>query len=96
LLLEIRASLVEFKTALDQAAGAAPADTKLGKVPLLPALNRAESAFSNYAASLSEPTQPETTHYLLAAPVLLWWLLILLLIEAAIVTWLVVSARAVR
>lgn len=93
LLLEIRASLVEFKTALDQAAGSAPSDTSLGKVPLLPALNRAESAFSNYAASLTAPAQPDTTHYLFAAPVLLWWLLILLLIETAILTWLVASAR---
>jgi hypothetical protein len=95
LLLEIRASLVDFKTALDQATGAA-ADTSLGKVPLLPALNRAESAFSNYAASLTEPTQPDTTHYLLAGPVLLWWLLILLLAETAILTWLAVSARPGR
>ena len=61
LLLEIRASLVDLKAALDQAAGASPGDSSLGKVPLLPALNRAESAFSNYAASLTEPTQPQTT-----------------------------------
>jgi hypothetical protein len=96
LLLEIRASLVELKSALDQATGASPGNSSLGKVPLLPALNRAESAFSNYAASLTEPTQPETTHYLLAAPVLLWWLLILLLVETAILTWMVVSARSAR
>jgi hypothetical protein len=93
LLLEIRASLVEFKAALDQAAGASPNSSSLGKVPLLPALNRAESAFSNYAASLNEPTQPETSHYLWTSPVLLWWLLILLLIEAAVLIWIVVSAR---
>ncbi len=96
LLLEIRASLVELKSALDQATGASPGNSSLGKVPLLPALNRAESAFSNYAASLTEPTQPETTHYLLATPVLLWWLLILLLVETAILTWMVVSARSAR
>ena len=96
LLLEIRASLVELKAALDQATGTSAANSGLGKVPLLPALNRAESAFSNYAASLTEPPQPETTHYLLAAPVLLWWLLILLLLETAILTWLVVSARPAR
>jgi hypothetical protein len=96
LLLEIRASLVEFKTALDQATGAAPADTSLGKIPLLPALNRAERAFNNYAASLTEPTQSQSNHYLFAAPVLLWWLLILLLVEATILTWLVVSARPAR
>jgi hypothetical protein len=96
LLLEIRASLVELKTALDQAAGTGSNDTSLGKVPLLPALNRAESAFSNYAASLTEPTQPDTTHYLFAGPVLLWWLLILLLVETAILTWIVVSPGPAR
>ena len=96
LLLEIRASLVELKAALDQATGISPGNSSLAKVPLLPALNRAESAFSNYAASLTEPTQPETTHYLLAAPVLLWWLLILLLVETAILTWVVVSTRPAR
>lgn len=96
LLLEIRASLVEFRAALDQTDGAAPDNSGLGKVPLLPALNRAESAFSNYAASLTEPTKPSTTHYLLAGPVLLWWLLILLLVEAAILAWLAVWVRPVR
>jgi hypothetical protein len=96
LLLEIRASLVELKAALDQAAGAARRDSSMGKVSLFPALNRAESAFSNYASSLTEPTQPDTTDYLLAGPVLLWWLLILLLVETAILTWLVVSARPAR
>ena len=93
LLLEIRASLVVLNAALDQATSPSPSSSSLGKLPLLPALNRAERAFSNYAASLTEPTQPDTTHYLLAAPVLLWWLLVLLLLEAAGLTWLVVSAR---
>lgn len=92
LLLEIRASLVDLNAALDQATGSSATESSLGKVPLLPALNRAERAFSNYAASLTEPTQPDTTHYLLAAPVLLWWLLVLLLIESAILTWVVFSA----
>jgi hypothetical protein len=96
LLLEIRASLVEFKTALDQAAGSPPDNNGLGKVPLLPALNRAESAFSNYAGSLTEPSQPQTTHYLLASPVLLWWLLILILMEAAILMWIAFAARPAR
>ena len=96
LLLEIRAGLVDLKAALDQTTGASSGNSSLGKVPLLPALNRAERAFSNYAASLTEPSQPQTTHYLLAAPVLLWWLLILLLVETAILTWLVVSARPTR
>lgn len=96
LLLEIRASLVELNAALDQATGSSPNNSSLGKVPLLPALNRAESAFSNYAASLTEPTQPETTHYLFASPVVLWWLLILLLLESSILTWVAVSARPLR
>ncbi|MGC1871288.1 MAG: hypothetical protein WA700_10045 [Acidobacteriaceae bacterium] len=96
LLLEIRASLVDLNAALDQATGSPASKSGLGKVPLLPALNRSERAISNYAASLSEPTQPDTAHYLLAAPVLLWWLLVLLLVEAAILTWLVVSARTAR
>ena len=96
LLLEIRASLVDLNAALDQAAGSSAGDTSLGKVPLLQALNRAERAFSNYSGSLTEPTQPDTTHYLFAAPVLLWWLLVLLLVEAAILTWLVVSAPPAR
>jgi hypothetical protein len=96
LLLEIHASLVDLKAALDQAAGSPPDNNGLGKVPLLPALNRAESAFSNYAASLTEPTQAPTTHYLLASPVLLWWLLILILIEAAILTWIALAARPLR
>ncbi len=93
LLLEIRASLVDLNAALDQAAGSSASSGGLGKVPLLPALNRAESAFSNYAASLTEPTQLQTTHYLFASPVLLWWLLILLLIESAALTWVVFAAK---
>lgn len=93
LLLEIRASLVDLNAALDQAAGSSASTDGLASVPLLPALNRAESAFSNYAASLTEPTQLQTTHYLFAYPVLLWWLLILLLIELAVLAWVVFSAK---
>ncbi len=96
LLLEIRASLVEFKAALDQATGGSADPGNLGKVPLLPALNRAERGFSNYAASLTGPSQPKATHYLLAAPVLLWWLLILLLVEAAILAWVAFGASSPR
>ena len=96
LLLEIRASLVGLNAALDQAAGSPSDNSSLGKVPLLPALNRAESAFSNYAASLTEPAEPQTTHYLLASPVLLWWLLILLLVETAILAWIASAARPLR
>jgi hypothetical protein len=93
LLLEIRASLVDLNAALDRAAGPSASAGGLANIPLLPALNRAESAFSNYAASLTEPTQLQTTQYLFASPVLLWWLLILLLIELAALAWLVFSAK---
>jgi hypothetical protein len=96
MLLEIRASLAELKTALDQAQGASVSESSLAKVPLLPALNRAERAFSNYAASLTEPTQSQSTHYLFTGPLLLWWLLILLLVETTILTWLAVAARPAR
>jgi hypothetical protein len=68
----------------------------LGKVPLLPALNRAERAFSNYAASLTEPAQLQTTRTLFASPVLLWWLLVLLLIESAALAWVVFLAKCPR
>lgn len=93
LLLEIRASLVDLNAALDQAAGSSASTGELANVPLLPALNRAESAFSNYAASLTEPTQLQTTQYIFASPVLLWWLLILLLAELAALAWLVFSVK---
>ena len=105
LLKEIRASVAELNRALDQAqdraqdraqdqaAGSAAGSTSLGRIPLLTALNRAESAFSNYAASLTEPANLQTTPYLFASPVVLWWLLVMLLIELAILAWLVFSAR---
>ncbi|HVC89493.1 MAG TPA: hypothetical protein VND66_02615 [Acidobacteriaceae bacterium] len=93
LLLEIRASVAELKVALDQAAGSAASSAGQVQVPLMPALNRAESAFSNYAASLSEPMQIQTTHYMFAAPVLVWWLLILVWIELAALAWLMFSAE---
>ncbi len=93
LLLEIRASEAELKMALDQAAGSAASSAGQAQVPLMAALNRAESAFSNYAASLTEPTQALTTHYMFAAPVLVWWLLILLWIELAALAWLMFTAE---
>lgn len=92
LLLEIQASLADLNAALDQATGSTASIGSPGKVPLLPALNRAERAFSNYAASLTEPAQLQRTRYLFAPPVL-WWLLILLLIEAAALVWVVFSAK---
>lgn len=93
LLLEIRASVAELKVALDQAAGSAASSAGQVQVPLMAALNRAESAFSNYAASLTEPTQVQTTRYMFAAPVLVWWLLILLWIELAALAWLIFCAE---
>jgi hypothetical protein len=98
LLLEIRTSVAELNLALDQAqdqatSTAAKSAGAQGQIPLLTALNRAESAFSNYAASLTEPANLQTTPYLFASPVVLWWLLVLLLIELAILAWLVFSAR---
>ncbi len=96
LLLEIQASLVDLNAALDQATGSTASMGSLGKVPLLPALNRAERAFSNYAASLTEPTQLQTTRTLFASPVLLWWLLVLLLIESAVLGWVAVWAKCPR
>ncbi len=93
LLLEIRASVAELKMALDQAAGSSASFAGQVPVPLMAALNRAESAFSNYAASLSEPTELQTTHYLFAAPVVVWWLLILLWMELAALAWLIFSAK---
>jgi hypothetical protein len=96
LLLEIQASLVDLNAALDQATGSTASMGSLGKVPLLPALNRAERAFSNYAASLTEPAQLQTTRTLFASPVLLWWLLVLLLIESAALAWVVFLAKCPR
>lgn len=55
LLLEIRASLAALRVALDQTAGKAAGSEGPTHIPLLPALNRAESALSNYSASLSQP-----------------------------------------
>ncbi|MGH9615158.1 MAG: hypothetical protein ACRD28_00345 [Acidobacteriaceae bacterium] len=93
LLLEIRASLSVLNAALDQATGA-PADASgLGKVPLLPALNRTERALSNYAASLTEPTRLQGTQNPVASPVELWWLLVLLLVELAVLAGVVFTAR---
>jgi hypothetical protein len=55
LLQEIRASLAAFRIALDQTSGAATTPIASLQIPLLPALNRAETALSNYSASLSQP-----------------------------------------
>jgi hypothetical protein len=89
LLLEIRASLAGLLAALDQTSGAAPPSAGTPSIPLLPALNRTESALSNYAASLTEPMRQTRTHYLIAGPVLLWWLLIFILLELVLLAWLI-------
>jgi hypothetical protein len=90
LLLETRASVARLLIALDQASGAASSNP--GNVPLLPALNRAQSSLNNYSASLTEPGNLHTGQYLFAEPVLLWWLLILLLVEAAALAWIAFSS----
>lgn len=94
LLLEIRASLADLQMALDQASGNVTVPPGAPNVPLLPALNRAERALSNYSASLTEPTRLYTRHLLFTGPVLLWWLLILLLVEVAILAWLVLPVHS--
>lgn len=98
LLMEIRASLAGLRVALDQTTGSPMASSPLTAntphIALLPALNRAETALSNYAASLTEPMDLQQTHYLFAGPVRLWWLLVLLLLELAALAWLVLPARA--
>lgn len=59
LLLEIRASLAELERALDQAAGTpVAAGGGSGPAPLLPALNRAQRALSNYASDIRTPAPP--------------------------------------
>lgn len=93
LLMEIRASLADLTLALDQATGSAANLPGRAQIPLQVALNRAESALSNYSASLTEPTQLQTTHYLFTPPVLLWWLMVLLLVELAFLAWLVFSRQ---
>lgn len=91
LLLEIRASLAGLKMALDQATGVSAAAPGSNPIPLLPMLNRAQSALSNYSASLSGPANLPPRHYLFAGPMRLWWLLILILVEIAALAWLIFS-----
>lgn len=101
LLKEIRASVAELNLALDQAQNrvqtrvVSPITSPIqqGAIPLPMALNRAENAFSNYAASLTEPENLQSTPYLFASSMKLWWLLVLLLIELAVLAWVVFSAR---
>jgi hypothetical protein len=91
LLLTIRDSLAELQLALQQASGSAAPQSAASAVPLLPALNRAETALSNYAASLSEPPAPAQT-FLFSGPPALWLLFLLLLAEIAALAWLVLPA----
>lgn len=85
LLQEIRASLAAFRIALDQISGATTTSITSLQIPLLPALNRAETALSNYSASLSQPDTPDNRasehfgHVALAA---------LFLAELAALAWL--------
>lgn len=91
LLLAIRDNLAVYDTAVRQTAGSSPTSAATPPVPLLPALNRAETALSNYAASLSEPPRPART-FLFSGPPELWILFVLLLIEIAALAWLVLPA----
>jgi hypothetical protein len=92
LLREIRDSVAALLIALDQTTGSSTTPTaNADRILLLPALNRAHSALSNYSASLTTPTNLQTEHYLFVGPVLLWWLLILLLTEVAALALLVFS-----
>jgi hypothetical protein len=105
LLKEIRISVAELNRALDQAQDRAQARTQThatgsaadsppqAQISLPMALNRAENAFSNYAASLTEPANLQPPPYMFASPVVLWWFLVLLLIELAVLAWLVFSAQ---
>lgn len=99
LLLEVHASLEALRIALDQASGSTMPFTQSTqsftpvRIPLLPAVNRAQSALSNYAASLTQPANLQRSHYLFTGPVLLWWLLVLLLLELAVLAWLVFSSQ---
>ncbi len=92
LLLEIRGSLATLLLALDQQTNDVTIPASATPVPLLPALSRAESAFSNYSASLTEPQNLQREHYIFSGPVLLWWLLIMLLVESAILAWLIFAS----
>ena len=85
LLLEIRASLAAFRVALDQATGSATVSAGVSSIPLLPALDRAQRALSNYSASLSGPSIP--TH---AFRYKGWTSFVLLLVEFSVVLWLTV------
>jgi hypothetical protein len=94
LLLEIRASLAGLLVALDQTSGTGAAVNSPVHIPLLPALNRVHNALSNYSASLTEPTNSQTGHFLFTGPVLLWWILILLFAELAALAWLIFTIPA--
>lgn len=91
LLLEIRASLAEFVTSMDDATSSGASDSMTQKIPLLQALTRAQTALSDYSASLTEPTRQaaQGQRYLFTLPIALWWLLILILVELVILAWLV-------
>ncbi|HWF67677.1 MAG TPA: hypothetical protein VN670_10240 [Acidobacteriaceae bacterium] len=91
LLLEIRASLAGLRMALDQMTGDAAVSSGIAPIPMLPALNRVQSALSNYSASVSQPENLHAGHYLFAPPVRLWWLLLLTLVEIAALAWLIFS-----
>ena len=91
LLLTIRDRLAALDIALRQTSGSAAPSAAKAAVPLLPALNQAETALSNYAASLGEPAPPAHT-LLFSGPPALWLLFLLLLVEVGALAWLVLPA----
>ncbi len=90
LLLEIRASLAGLRIALDQKTGSPTTAASPVHVPLLPALSRAESALSNYSASVlqGQPTQRRDTPASEKRP---WLVMTLFLVELAGLAWLFFS-----
>lgn len=91
LLLEIRASLAGLRLALDQATGTPTAAAIPVHVPLLPALTRAETALSNYGASVLHSPPGQGTHAAPGIHLLVWVLRMLFIAELAALAWLFFS-----
>lgn len=90
LLLEVRASLAGLRIALDQKTGSPTSAASTVHIPLLPALSRAESALSNYSASVlqGQPTQRPNARGTQKRP---WPVMTLFLVELAALGWLFFS-----
>ncbi|HET9088110.1 MAG TPA: hypothetical protein VFN53_11355 [Acidobacteriaceae bacterium] len=90
LLLEIRASLAGLRIALDQKTGSSANPASAVPIPLLPALSRAETALSNYSASVlqGQPTQRRDTPASEKRP---WLVMTVFLVELVALAWLFFS-----